>query len=120
MKLSMADKKKQIKEFLEVVDDYYECGAYIQKLPEGCGAREFYELLQQYIVTEEPLPEKSAALLTFMQEHKEEYKNLFSSAAVATAMGTSGKSIAGSMRSLVSKGYVEKVQSNPVTYSLVE
>ena len=112
MKLSMAEKKKQIKEFI----DY--CGTFDFK-PEN-GAKEFYELLQQYIVTEDPLPEKSATLLTFMQEHKEEYKNLFSSAAVATAMGTSGKSIAGSMRSLVSKGYVEKIQSTPVTYSLVE
>ena len=112
MKLSMAEKKKQIKEFI----DYCET---LDFKPEN-GAKEFYELLQQYIVTEEPLPEKSAALLAFMQEHKEEYKNLFSSAAVATAMGTSGKSIAGSMRSLVSKGYVEKIQSNPVTYSLVE
>lgn len=120
MKLSMAEKKKQIKEFLEVVDGYYECGSYIQRLPEGCGAREFYELLQQYIVTEEPLPEKSSALLTFMQEHKEEYKNLFTSKAIADAMGISGKSVGGSMRSLVTKGYVTKIAGTPVVYQLTE
>ncbi len=78
------------------------------------------EYFREFTGVDKPLPEKSAALLAFMQEHKEEYKNLFSSAAVATAMGTSGKSVAGSMRSLVSKGYVEKIQSTPVTYSLVE
>lgn len=120
MKLSIAENKKQIKDFLDCIDDYYECGSFIQKLPEGNGAKEFYELLKQSITIEEPLPEKSAALLSFMQEHKDEYKNLFTSAAVATAMGTSGKSIAGSMRSLVSKGYVEKIQGTPVVYSLVE
>lgn len=118
MKLSMAEKKKQIEEFINFIDDYYECGSALAKI-EG-GAHEFYELLKQYLVVEEPLPEKSSALLTFMQEHKEEYKNLFTSKAIADAMGISGKSVGGSMRSLVSKGYVTKIAGTPVVYQLTE
>jgi len=67
---------------------------------------------------EKPMPEKSAALLTFMQENKEKYNNLFTSAAIATEMGISGKSIGGSMRSLVSKGYVTKIVGTPIVYQL--
>ncbi len=67
---------------------------------------------------EKPMPEKSTALLTFMQENKEKYNNLFTSAAIATEMGISGKSVGGSMRSLVSKGYVTKLAGTPVVYQL--
>ena len=55
-----------------------------------------------------------------MQEHKEEYKNLFTSKAIADAMSISGKSVGGSMRSLVSKGYVTKIAGTPVVYQLTE
>lgn len=117
MKLPIAEKKKQVKEFLDFIDTFNNCGHAITTLaPEG--AREFYKLLQIYVDAEEPLPEKSTALLTFMQENKEKYNNLFTSAAIATEMGISGKSVGGSMRSLVSKGYVTKIAGTPVVYQL--
>ena len=106
--------------FIKIVQEeiFNNADVYSENYPD------IFELAEEYFKeftgVDKPLPEKSAILLAFMQEHKDEYKNLFTSAAVATAMGTSGKSIAGSMRSLVSKGYVEKIQGTPVVYSLVE
>jgi len=67
---------------------------------------------------EKSMPEKSATLLAFMQENKEKYNNLFTSAAIATEMNISGKSVGGSMRSLVLKGLVTKIAGTPVVYQL--
>ena len=108
--------KTQVKAFIDYIDDYYECGPTLEKY--DCPAKEVYRALKEYVETDEPLPEKSATLLTFMQENKEKYNNLFTSAAIATEMGISGKSVGGSMRSLVSKGYVTKIAGTPVVYQL--
>ena len=108
--------KAQVKDFIDYIDDYYECGKELEK--HDCPAREVYRALKEYVETDEPLPEKSAALLAFMQENKEKYSNLFTSAAIATEMNISGKSVGGSMRSLVLKGYVTKIAGTPVVYQL--
>ena len=55
-----------------------------------------------------------------MQENVETKSNIFTSKEAAEALFTSGRSIAGSMRKLVSDGYVEKMGKNPVQYSLTE
>ena len=55
-----------------------------------------------------------------MQENIEKMSNLFTSKEIAEGLFTSGRSVAGSMRKLVTDGYVEKVGKDPVQYSLTE
>ena len=66
------------------------------------------------------MTENGKKLLSWMQENVDNMTNLFTSKEAAEALFTSGRSIAGSMRKLVSDGYVEKTDKDPVQYSLTE
>lgn len=71
------------------------------------------------------ITENGAKLLAWMQKNVDKMSNLFTSKEAAEALFTSGRSIAGSMRKLVTDGYVEKAgrydfNKTPVTYSLTE
>ena len=66
------------------------------------------------------MTENGKKLLSWMQENVEKMSNIFTSKEAAEALFTSGRSIAGSMRKLVNDGYVEKIDKNPVRYSLTE
>lgn len=66
------------------------------------------------------MTENGKKLLSWMQENVDTMTNLFTSKEAAEALFTSGRSIAGSMRKLVSDGYVEKTGKDPVQYSLTE
>jgi len=66
------------------------------------------------------MTENGAKLLSWMQENVENMSNMFTSKEIAEGLFTSGRSISGSMRKLVSDGYVEKINGNPIRYSLTE
>ena len=55
-----------------------------------------------------------------MAEKSEAYMNVFSSKQLGELLFMSARSVSGSMRKLVTEGYVEKAGSNPVTYKLTE
>ena len=66
------------------------------------------------------MTENGKKLLSWMQENVDTMTNLFTSKEAAEALFTSGRSIAGSMRKLITDGYVEKTGKDPVKYSLTE
>ena len=66
------------------------------------------------------MTENGSKLLKWMQENEVSMNNIFTSKEIAEALFTSGRSIAGSMRKLVTDGYVDKIGKDPVQYSLTE
>ena len=64
------------------------------------------------------LTDNGQKILSFMQESKEKYNNLFKAKDIAEGIGTSSKAVSGSMRKLVKDGYVNKVGKEPVIYEL--
>ena len=66
------------------------------------------------------MTESGKKILLFMQENEEAMNNIFTSKEIAEAFFTSGRSIAGSMRKLVSDELVNKEGKDPIRYSLTE
>lgn len=66
------------------------------------------------------LTENGIKILKFMQENWEKRNNLFKASDIAEGLFTSGRSVSGSMKKLVSDGYVVKEGKDPVIYSLTE
>ena len=84
-------------------------------------AKKFFEdFKNNKIKNSGAMTENGKKLLSWMQENVDTMTNLFTSKEAAEALFTSGRSIAGSMRKLVSDGYVEKTGKDPVRYSLTE
>lgn len=84
-------------------------------------ALEFFEdLKNNKIKNSGAMTENGTKLLRWMQENIDKMNNLFTSKEAAEALFTSGRSIAGTMRKLVTDGYVEKTGKNPIQYSLTE
>lgn len=78
---------------------------------------------QSFIKNEETsikITESGKKILLFMQENEETMNNVFTSKEIAEAFFTSGRSIAGSMRKLVSDKFVSKEGKDPIHYSLTE
>lgn len=78
---------------------------------------------QSFIKNEETsvkITESGKKILLFMQENEETMNNVFTSKEIAEAFFTSGRSIAGSMRKLVSDKFVSKEGKDPIRYSLTE
>lgn len=80
----------------------------------------FEELKNNKIKNSNTVTENGAKLLAWMKENIDKMSNVFTSKKAAEALFTSGRSIAGSMRKLVTDGYVEKTGKDPVQYSLTE
>lgn len=66
------------------------------------------------------LTPKSRDLLIAMRDNLEQFDNIFATKKISEVTGIPSRSISGSMRSLVTKGYVEKVSAEPVLYALTE
>ena len=64
------------------------------------------------------MTEVGGKVLAYMQENEETYNNIFKSKEIGEGIFMSGRSVSGSMRKLVTDGYVEKVGTNPVCYGL--
>ena len=64
------------------------------------------------------LTEKGKTILKFMQENKEDYNNIFLAKTVGDGLNITSRMASGSMRKLCNDGYLEKIDGNPVPYSL--
>lgn len=82
---------------------------------------DIYELARSYweeFKKSTELTTQGKQILLWMKNNKENLSNVFTSKEIAEALFTSGRVIAGSMRKLVTDGYVEKEGKNPVQYHL--
>lgn len=59
-------------------------------------------------------------VLTFMQENKDTYNNLFKAKDIGEGLGISSRTASGAMRKLVTDGFVEKMSESPVVYSITQ
>lgn len=66
------------------------------------------------------ITENGAKIISFMRDNEEKHKNLFSAKVVGEGLFISGRAVAGSMRKLVSDGYVEKIGKDPTMYALTQ
>lgn len=59
-------------------------------------------------------------ILQYMRDNIDETQNMFKARVVAEGIFISSRSVSGSMRKLVTDGYVEKIGADPIIYSLTE
>lgn len=59
-------------------------------------------------------------ILTAMKDNKDAYMNTYSSKQLGELLFMSARSVSGSIRKLVTEGYVEKTGTNPVVYRITE
>ena len=64
--------------------------------------------------------ENGKLILKYMQDNKGTYNNLFKAKDIGEGLGISSRTASGGMRKLVTDGYVEKVGTAPIVYSLTE
>ena len=83
-------------------------------------ARIYWEALKAKEETEKPLfTEGGKTIIKWMQDNKNDIP-LIKSREIAEHLGVSSRGVAGSMRKLVSDGFVEKVSQDPIIYTLTE
>lgn len=83
-------------------------------------AEKYWQFFIKDEETSVKITESGKKILLFMQENEETMNNVFTSKEIAEAFFTSGRSIAGSMRKLVSDKFVSKEGKDPIRYSLTE
>jgi DNA-binding MarR family transcriptional regulator len=84
-------------------------------------ALEYFEELKSNKSKEKTdLTENGKKVLAYMQDcyNKDNKFNTFTSKDIAEGLFVSSRSVSGSMRKLISEGYVDKLSASPVTYGL--
>ena len=66
------------------------------------------------------ITEKGILILKYMANNKDLYNNVFTSQLIGAGMQLTGRSVSGSMRKLVSEGYVNKLDAKPIAYQITE
>lgn len=118
----MTNKEAFISEIKVLLEDALQCQEMIFEglSPE---AEEYFkklELAKEQSKGKVDITENGKKILKFMQDNYEENNNLFKAKDIAEGLFTSGRSIAGSIRKLVTDGYVTKDSSEPIQYSITE
>ena len=79
----------------------------------------YWEAMREKGDKEKPMfTENGKLVLKYMQEHPEE--ELLKAKDIAEGLFISSRTVSGAMRKLVTDGYVEKVATDPVIYSITE
>lgn len=83
-------------------------------------AMEYFNILKQADLNNDKpkFTENGKLVLKYMQENKDLRNNIFNAKEVGEGLGVSSRTASGAMRKLVTDGYVEKIGTNPVIYSL--
>ncbi len=108
----MTNKEKFISEIEEIM-------ASGVSLSEGAVAF-LNELKMQKVSKSVDITENGYKILGFMKENANQYNNIFKAKEIAEGLFMPPKSVSGSMRKLVTDGYVEKVGKDPVCYSITD
>lgn len=111
----MTMKENSKKCFLEEIDKFIEEG----KITLSSEALEFFKDLKHSRGAVE-MTENGKKILQFMQNNHVEFNNIFKAKNIGEGLGISGRSVSGSIRKLVTDGYVEKIGKEPVSYSITD
>ena len=102
--------------FFEEVDEIINSGAYGFSEEALEGLKE----LKSNIKNKTGLTDNGKKVLQYMQEHFNETENNFKSKEIGEGLFISGRSVSGSMRKLITEGYVVKSSAKPVAYALTD
>ena len=83
-------------------------------------AMAYFESLKTDKGRSKAITENGIKILQFMKENCDARNNIFKAAEIGEGLFMSGRSVSGSMRKLVSDGYVVKEGKDPVCYSITE
>ena len=106
--------------FIELVDKMIKVMDFDEnELNENKDALDFFSSFKYTQAAEKPkFTENGKKILQFMQDNKDKYNNLFKAKDIGEGLAISSKGAAGSIRKLITDGYVEKSGTEPVIYSL--
>lgn len=108
--------KKQ--EFIEFVEDGLMSKVDMSEIPEN--VRVYWEALKGKEDVNKPLfTDTGKMILQFMQEHVNDIP-LAKAKDIGEGLFISSRKVSGSIRKLVTEGYVDKVGQDPVVYELTE
>lgn len=117
----MTEKRKQfINEILEVLNRLSDLTEEPVDSLLSAEAAEFFEDIKSGKEVVGSLTESGATILKWVQENYLKYNNILSSKIIGEALFLNSRSVSGSMRKLVSDGYISKSGNNPVMYSLTD
>lgn len=66
------------------------------------------------------ITENGAKILAYMQANHQKYNNVFKAKEIGEGLFVSSRSVSGSMKKLITEGFVEKIGSDPVAYSITD
>ena len=105
----------------------------VNKLLDGVGAavddeyNEYKEALEYFEIlkaekenNKPPFTENGAKILKYIQDNYEQFNNMFKAKDIGEGTMMSSRGASGAMRKLVTDGYLEKIGTDPVIYSLTE
>lgn len=105
----MSKKLEFIKFISEQIDE--------NQMPEN--VKIYWEAFKSSDMNEKPLfTENGALILEFLQNHPDE--KMWKAKDIAENLGIASRAVGGSIRKLVSDGFVEKLGQNPTIYSITE
>ena len=84
-------------------------------------ARAYFEALKTDTKADKPqFTDNGKLILIFMQNEYENKSNMFKARDIAEGIFLPSRSVSGSIRKLVTDGYVEKIGTEPVVYALTD
>lgn len=84
------------------------------------GGKAYFEALQTEAPARPELTENGAKILKYMQENCDIYNNIFKSKEIAEGLFVSSRSVSGSMKKLVTEGFIKKIGDDPVVYAITD
>ena len=81
---------------------------------------DFEEILKNVAPNQKGITENGLKILKVMKNNCEKYNNIFTSKNIGEFLFMSPRSVSGSMKKLITDGYVIKLGLNPVSYGLTD
>lgn len=81
---------------------------------------DFEKILKGIIPAQKGITENGIKILKIMQDKLNQYNNIFTSKNIGEFLFMSPRSVSGSMKKLITDGYVIKLGLNPVSYGLTD
>lgn len=85
-------------------------------------ALEYFYKLKNTEEKEKPaFTENGIKILAWMREYESQFNNIFKAKDIAEGLFTfTSRAVSGAMRKLITDGYVDRINGNPVCYSLTD
>jgi len=104
------------KEFIQEIGDLIDN----EDIQLSAEALEYFEELKSKKTKSGEMTENGKKILDFIQRNYDKYNNILKAKDIGEGLGISGRSVSGSIRKLISDGFVEKVGKEPVSYGITD